>query len=162
MNTKAMIVAGSVLALAACSGKKKAKDQLEQGPPPWELMGEEVAPEDIPEGVKVEMGVPAVEGELDDDAVRGALRPQLEDMARCYERRLALHCKIKGNMRMELEVSRKGPVMGITVLSDTTRDTRLGDCITAIVKKADFGTSSAESTVTATYIFDPPEGVKCE
>jgi hypothetical protein len=162
MKARIAAVLAAGLIAAGCNGKKGKAPVEDEGPPPWEFPGEEVSDDEIPANVKVEMSMPSVEGAHSEDAVRDALRPQLELLARCYERRLARHCKIKGDMRMKLQVSRTGPVLSIQVLSDTTRDTRLGDCISQIVKKADFGEAKAESTITVTYMFDPPPDVKCD
>ena len=152
-----------VCALAACAAcKGGTQERAVEEPPPWEFPGEEVAPEDIPENVEVEMNQPSVEGTLTDEAVRDALRPQLEDLARCYEVRLARHCKIKGHMRMAIDVNQRGEILGMQVLSDTTRDTRLGDCVSKVVGKASFGKTQEQSRVTVTYTFDPPEKIRCE
>jgi hypothetical protein len=157
---KKMILVAALAACAACKGKSEAP--VIEEPPPWEFPGEEVAPEDIPENVEVRMNQPSIEGSLSDEAVRGALRPQLVDLVKCYEVRLARHCKIKGNMRMSIDVNKKGEILGMQVLSDTTRDTRLGDCVSRVVRKASFGETEEQSTITVTYTFDPPENVRCE
>jgi TonB family protein len=157
---KKMILVAALAACTACKGKSDAP--VVEEPPPWEFPGEEVAPEDIPENVEVRMNQPSVEGSLGDEAVRSALRPQLVDLVKCYEVRLARHCKIKGNMRISIDVSRKGEILGMQVLSDTTRDTRLGDCVSKVVRKASFGQTEEQSTITVTYTFDPPENIRCE
>jgi len=157
---KRMILVAVLAACTACKGKSEAP--VIEEPPPWEFPGEEVAPEDIPEGVEVRMNQPSIEGTLSDEAVRGALRPQLVDLVKCYEVRLARHCKIKGNMRMSINVNQRGDILGMQVLSDTTRDTRLGDCVSKVVKKASFGETEKPSTITVTYTFDPPANVRCE
>jgi hypothetical protein len=157
---KKLILVAALASCTACKGKSEAPAVEE--PPPWEFPGEEVAAEDIPENVEVTMNQPSIEGTLGDEAVRGALRPQLEDLARCYEVRLARHCKIKGNMRMSIDVNQRGEILSIQVLSDTTRDTRLGDCVSKVVKKATFGETEEQSTITVTYMFDPPEKISCE
>ena len=56
-----------VCALAACAAcKGGTQERAVEEPPPWEFPGEEVAPEDIPENVEVEMNQPSVEGTLTD------------------------------------------------------------------------------------------------
>ncbi len=157
---KMLLAAAAVAACLGCKGKSEAP--VVEEPPPWVFPGEEVAPEDIPENVEVLMNQPSIEGTLSDEAVRGALRPQLEDLVKCYEARLALHCKIKGNMRMSIDVTQRGEILGMRVLSDTTRDTRLGDCVSKVVRKASFGESEKPSTITVTYTFEPPEKINCE
>ena len=80
MKKKMLVAAAAMAACMACKGKSDAP--VVEEPPPWEFPGEEVAPEDIPENVEVLMNQPSIEGTLTDEAVRGALRPQLEDLVR--------------------------------------------------------------------------------
>ncbi|MBW2263286.1 MAG: AgmX/PglI C-terminal domain-containing protein [Deltaproteobacteria bacterium] len=160
MDKMMLIAAAAVAACMACKGKSEAP--VVEEPPPWEFPGEEVAPEDIPENVEVVMNQPTIEGTLTDEAARSALRPQIEDLVRCYEVRLARHCKIKGHMRISIDVSQKGQILGMQVLSDTTRDTRLGDCVSKVIRKASFGETDEQSTIIVNYAFDPPEKIRCE
>ena len=130
--TRAALLGVTALCLG-CNGGG-GKTQPPEEPPPWIFPGEDVDPDRWPEGVKVEMGMPSIDGPLGEDTVRGVLRPQVEDLEKCYAARLAWHCKIAGYMRIEIGVSQKGRISDLRVLSDTTRDTRLGDCVTKVVR----------------------------
>lgn len=160
-SSKAALAATVSLVLLMGCKSKRAGQEVEETQP-WVFPGEEVDLEDIPEGVVVEMSQPSIEGPHTDDDARGALRPQVEDLEKCYSVRLARHCKLKGQLRILLDVSQKGAIDGLQVLSDTTRDTRLGDCITKVIGKADFGQSEAVSKVTVTYTFVPPANIRCK
>jgi hypothetical protein len=162
MTRTTTIAAITLLACLGCKSQSKREPLAVDETQPWEFPGEEVSPEDIPEGHRVEMSQPGIEGTLTDEDVRGALRPQIEDLEKCYGVRLARHCKIKGHMRMALKVGRSGTVTGIQVLSDTTRDTRLGDCVSKVIRKAGFGKTDEETRITVTYTFTPPDEIRCE
>ncbi|MEM6993035.1 MAG: AgmX/PglI C-terminal domain-containing protein [Myxococcota bacterium] len=101
--------------------------------------------------LRVRHGRATVEGGLDRDRVRRAIRDVIDDVEDCYATGLAGDASLAGRVILELSVGRSGTVASSTVGSSTLDDEATATCIAEAAEGWRF--PRAASATTASYPF---------
>ncbi len=107
---------------------------------------------------QVTSGAPAVAGMIDQNGVSRVIRSRLGAIRNCYEIQLKLDSTIKGTLRIAIAVSATGEVVSVSVLSNTTGNAAVAECVCQRIRGWRFppaGENTAE--ISQTFVFTPVE-----
>jgi len=97
-----------------------------------------------------------ISGKIDANQVRSIIRSRIGAIRQCYEMQLKVNPALKGTVRISFTISGGGAVAGCSVLSNTTGNSLVADCVCRRVMRWRFPPPE-EGTVTVpqTFVFTP-------
>ena len=99
-----------------------------------------------------------VVGSLDKDIIRRIVRAHINEVRSCYNAALTKDPNVAGKVSIEWTIGADGKVASASVLTNTTNDEPLGQCIAKAVKKWTFPQTPGGGTIKVTYPFDLSPG----
>jgi Ca-activated chloride channel family protein len=99
-----------------------------------------------------------VVGSLDKDIVRRIVRAHINEVRSCYNAALTKDPNAGGKVSIEFTIGADGKVASASVLTNTTNDEPLGQCIAKAVTKWTFPKPAGGGAIKVTYPFDLSPG----
>ena len=95
-----------------------------------------------------------IQGTIDTNEVNRYMNAHFNQVKACYERRLKTNLLLEGKLDLNIHVGLTGAVKGVSVNSDTVRDSKMRSCVKKVIRKWKFPKpKGGEVTIAKTFNF---------
>jgi TonB family protein len=101
----------------------------------------------------IRIGTAEVRGSLSKEVIRRYIRRNINQVRYCYERQLAGHPELEGNVQIRFIISPSGAVTSSSVASSTLGDSEVEECVARTIQRIAFPEPEGGGVVIVTYPF---------